>query len=179
MENSGVFKPLLSVRREQAPGSSVRGFCARRRKDAILVDRQPPISYAKGSELLKRLQAAVCELSGSTIRVEVHHLRKLADLNRHRRKEVPAWFRLMAARKRKTLITYRVCHEAILADGRRNRHSRHESLESRVRRKLASAVCAVRRVVTSPGSTVKHLKKCVGLPAYPRSKDQRDSSMLG
>jgi hypothetical protein len=63
--------------------------------------------------LLKRLQADACELCGSTIRVEVHHLRKMADLNRHKRKQVPTWFRLMAARKRKTLIACRACHEAI------------------------------------------------------------------
>jgi group II intron reverse transcriptase/maturase len=91
------------------------GFAIRRRKDAILVDQRPPNSYTKGTELLKRLQADVCELCGSSTRVEVHHLRKLADLNRRRRKEVPSWFRLMVARKRKTLIACRACHEAIHA----------------------------------------------------------------
>lgn len=30
-----------------------------------------------------------------------------------------------------------------------------------------------------PGSTGKHSKEVFGLPAYPRSKDQRDRSMLG
>ncbi len=99
------------------------GFAIRRRKDAILVDQRPPVSYAKGSELLKRLQADVCELCGSTIRVEVHHLRKMADLNRHKRKQVPPWFTLMAARKRKTLIACRACHEAIHA-GRLTRQAR-------------------------------------------------------
>ena len=89
------------------------GFAIRRRKDAILIDQRPPISYTKGSELLKRLQADACELCGSTIRVEVRHLRRMADLNRHKRKQVPTWFRLMAARKRKTLIACRACHEAI------------------------------------------------------------------
>jgi group II intron reverse transcriptase/maturase len=89
------------------------GFAIRRRTDAILVDQRPPLSYAKGSELLKRLQADECELCGSSVRVEVHHLRKMADLNRHRRKQVPTWFRLMATRKRKTLIVCRACHEAI------------------------------------------------------------------
>ena len=49
------------------------GFAIRRRKDAV-VDQRPPTSYTKGSELLKRLQADACELCGSTIRVEVHHL---------------------------------------------------------------------------------------------------------
>jgi group II intron reverse transcriptase/maturase len=91
------------------------GFAIRRRKDAILVDQRPPLSYRQGSELLKRLQADECEVCGSTVRVEVHHLRKMADLNRHRRKPVPNWFRLMATRRRKTLIACRACHEAIHA----------------------------------------------------------------
>src|SRR5712691_4483237 len=94
-------------------GAQFGGFAIRRRKDAVLVDQRPPISYTKGSELLKRLQADACELCGSTIRVEVHNLRKMADLNRHQRKQVPTWFRLMASRKRKTLIACRACHEAI------------------------------------------------------------------
>jgi group II intron reverse transcriptase/maturase len=99
------------------------GFAIRRRKDAVLVDQRPPLSYRQGSELLKRLQADECELCGSSVRVEVHHLRKMADLNRHRRKPVPNWFRLMASRKRKTLIACRACHEAIHA-GRPTRQAR-------------------------------------------------------
>lgn len=91
------------------------GFSIRRRKDAVLVDQQPLTAYTQGTELLKRLQAETCELCGSTRQVEVHHLRKLVDLKRHGRKEVPRWRRLMAARKRKTLVTCRACHEAIHA----------------------------------------------------------------
>jgi len=91
------------------------GFSIRRRKDAILVDQRPPGAYTKGTELLKRLQADACELCGSTFQVEVHHLHKLADLGRQQRREVPAWLRLMAARRRKTLVVCRACHEAIHA----------------------------------------------------------------
>ena len=91
------------------------GFSIRRRKDAILVDQRPPGAYTKGTELLKRLQADACELCGSTLQVEVHHLHKLADLQRQQRKEVPGWLRLMAVRRRKTLVVCRVCHEAIHA----------------------------------------------------------------
>jgi len=76
-------------------------FAIRRRKAAGLVDRRPPSSYTKGSELFKRLQADACEVCGSTIRVEVHHLRKMGDLDRHKRKQVPTWIRLMAARNAK------------------------------------------------------------------------------
>jgi hypothetical protein len=39
----------------------------------------------------------------------------MADLKRHGRNEAPAWVRLMAARKRKTLVVCRACHEAIHA----------------------------------------------------------------
>lgn len=91
------------------------GFSLTRRKDAVLIDHQPPRAYTKGTELLKRLQAQECELCSSTENVEVHHIRKLADLQRRGRNEVPAWKRLMAARRRKTLVTCRSCHEAIHA----------------------------------------------------------------
>jgi group II intron reverse transcriptase/maturase len=91
------------------------GFPLKHRKDAVLVDQQPPRAHTKGTELLKRLQAEACELCGSTRQVEVHHIRKLADLNRPGRKEMPGWMRVMAARRRKTLVLCRSCHEAVHA----------------------------------------------------------------
>ena len=91
------------------------GISLRRRKDAILIDQRPPMAYTKGRELLQRFQADECELCGSTVQVEVHHIRKLADLQRPGRNEVPGWRRVMAARQRKTLVTCRDCHEAIHA----------------------------------------------------------------
>jgi hypothetical protein len=91
------------------------GFAIQRQKDAVLIDQRPPVAYVKGTELLKRLQGDECELCGSTLQVEVHHIRKLADLKQHQGKEVPAWKRIMATRRRKTLIVCRVCHEAIHA----------------------------------------------------------------
>jgi group II intron reverse transcriptase/maturase len=109
------------------------GFAIRRRKDAILIDQRPPVAYTRGTELLKRLQADACELCGSTIRVEVHHIRKLADLKRPGRKEVADWQRIMATRKRKTLITCRVCHEAIHAGRPTRQRISVDSLESAVR----------------------------------------------
>jgi hypothetical protein len=45
----------------------------------------------------------------------VHHIRKLADLNRRGRKPLPDWVRLMASRRRKTLVLCRVCHDNINA----------------------------------------------------------------
>ena len=40
------------------------------------------MASAKRNELIHRLLAERCELCESTDRLEVHHLRKLADLNR-------------------------------------------------------------------------------------------------
>jgi hypothetical protein len=68
-----------------------------------------------GTELLQRLLANACEACGSTENVEVHHVRKLADLNHQGRKSPPAWVRLMASRRRKTLVLCRVCHDNIHA----------------------------------------------------------------
>jgi predicted HNH restriction endonuclease len=47
--------------------------------------------------------------------IEVHHLRKLADLKVKGQREKPAWMIKMAALKRKTLIVCEACHDAIHA----------------------------------------------------------------
>jgi len=79
---------------------------------ATLVDRPPP-SWNNRSELEKRLLAQVCEICGATRKtdsIEVHHIRALKDLNRYEGREKPLWVKVMAARKRKTLVLCRTCH---------------------------------------------------------------------
>jgi len=73
-----------------------------------------PKEYAR-NDLITRLQAETCELCGATERIEVHHVRKLADLKRRwsGRKAKPQWVTTMIALQRKTLIVCRPCHEAI------------------------------------------------------------------
>jgi group II intron reverse transcriptase/maturase len=90
------------------------GISLTRDPDAALSD-QPYQVDGRRTELLQRLLADACELCGSTDHVEVHHIRKLADLNKPGRKERPAWAKEMAARHRKTLVVCRDCHEAIHA----------------------------------------------------------------
>ncbi len=91
------------------------------------------------SELLQRVLADTCELCGSKEKVEVHHIRKLADLEKPGRKDKPAWVKQMATRRRKTLVVCRPCHEAIHA-GRSTTPFRKQGPESRVRGKLACSV---------------------------------------
>jgi hypothetical protein len=67
------------------------------------------------SELLTRLLADECELCGSRINVEIHHVRKLADLTVKGQKERPHWMKVMSSRKRKTLAACRECHDNIHA----------------------------------------------------------------
>jgi hypothetical protein len=91
------------------------GIPLKRHQEAILVDRLAQFVMTNRSELLQRVRADICELCGSQEKVEVHHIRKLADLDKPGRREKPVWVKQMAARRRKTLIVCRKCHEEIHA----------------------------------------------------------------
>ena len=86
------------------------GIPLKRQRQAVLVDQQPQRYRTDRNELIKRLLADECEMCGSTVDVEVHHIRALRDLNVKGRREKPRWVQLMAARKRKTLVVCRTCH---------------------------------------------------------------------
>ena len=58
--------------------------------------------------------AGQCEICDSVVNLEVHHVRKLADLSRPGPGK-PAWMRLMAMRRPKTLITCSRCHHDVHA----------------------------------------------------------------
>ena len=86
------------------------GIPLKRNKQAVLVDQQPQRYRAERTELIQRLLADECELCGSTVDVEVHHIRALRDLNVKGQGEKPLWIQVMAARRRKTLVVCRPCH---------------------------------------------------------------------
>jgi group II intron reverse transcriptase/maturase len=68
------------------------------------------------SELEKRLLADICEYCGTTAgaeQIEVHHIRALKDLKAYDGREKPAWVKIMAARKRKTLVLCATCHQNV------------------------------------------------------------------
>lgn len=81
--------------------------------------------YASGTELTKRMSANQCEYCGRTDRpMEVHHVRKLKDLNS--KPNLKTWERVMIARNRKTLILcagsvdscHNLLHKGMLPDKR-------------------------------------------------------------
>ena len=92
------------------------GIPLKRHQQAEIHDQPKTIIHQVGTvELTQRLLADSCELCGSTTHCEVHHVRKLTDVQVKGRKEKPLWMKTMAARRRKTLVVCRKCHQAIHA----------------------------------------------------------------
>jgi hypothetical protein len=86
-----------------------------RKRTAVVTDLKPVMATAKRNELIHRLVVGRCELCEGTMGLQVHHIRKLADLNKPGRPERPPWVQLMAMRKRKTLVVCEACHHNIHA----------------------------------------------------------------
>jgi hypothetical protein len=99
----------------QAPlAAHFGGVSLRWNKWVTVNDRAEPI-WSKRSEVVERLMAQTCELCGATLNIEVHHIRKLADLERTGRHDKPEWACVMATRRRKTLVVCQSCHNQIHA----------------------------------------------------------------
>lgn len=114
----GYTLTCLEVKRERGEGkppmiARFGGIALRRVDNAILNDQLPMTIAGKRNELLKRLTANTCEICGAKENIEVHHIRKLADLKLKGRRERPWWVEHMASRRRKTLVVCRKCHWAI------------------------------------------------------------------
>jgi hypothetical protein len=105
-----------SIERRQPLVARFGGIPLKRQRAAVIDDRQPPPVTIRRKQLITRLQAGRCELCEHRTPVEVHQVRKLADLTRPGRPQ-PAWAQLMAKRRRKTLVVCPICHHSI--------HSRH------------------------------------------------------
>jgi hypothetical protein len=113
----------IHVAQEGKPALSTHwgGISLKRQQDAVLIDTPTQVWNAR-TELVERLLADTCELCGAQGKVEVHHVRRLRDLQRRDRPEKPAWVQIMAARQRKTLVVCNRCHNDIHSgriDGRR------------------------------------------------------------
>lgn len=62
------------------------------------------------SEVVQRLLAGKCELCGAEGKVQMHHIRKLADLEKKGQRPKEEWQKIMSARRRKTLAVCEDCH---------------------------------------------------------------------
>uniref|UniRef100_UPI000AE8EC42 reverse transcriptase/maturase family protein n=2 Tax=Nocardia amamiensis TaxID=404578 RepID=UPI000AE8EC42 len=90
------------------------GIPLRRQLDAVVTDRVLVPGIVRYTQLIDRLLVNRCEICQRTENISVHHVRKLADLDRPGRPQ-PAWAELMAKRRRKTLVVCRACHDNIHA----------------------------------------------------------------
>jgi len=85
---------------------------------AAIKDTPHQLPWNNRSELEKRLLAQVCEVCGATHvtnKIEVHHIWALKDLNTYDGRDKPGWVKIMAARRRKTLILCQTCHRNLHA----------------------------------------------------------------
>jgi group II intron reverse transcriptase/maturase len=87
------------------------GIPLRRRKHARLIDGAWPTH--RGTQLIARLTTGICELCDSRDGITVHHVKRLADLNRYSPTAAPPWVQAMRASRRKTLIVCARCHGSI------------------------------------------------------------------
>ena len=118
---NGYSYKVLAV---EIPGSQGRQFAywggiSLKRVDVgqgYIIDRtvKDELPQPAKLELIRRLQSNRCELCGSTEKCEVHHVRKLVDIERQwRNREKPAWVERMLQIRRRTLVVCEKCHHEI------------------------------------------------------------------
>jgi group II intron reverse transcriptase/maturase len=86
------------------------GIPLRRQDRAVIYDHQPAGRFYPHRELVTRFLNGICEICGGTDSIQVHHVRKLANLGKPGPLQ-PEWARLMASRRRKTLVVCEHCHQ--------------------------------------------------------------------
>ena len=93
------------------------GIPLKRTKLAEMTDRQLVRPPHRRKELIQRLLHGRCELCDSQDDIHVHHVARLAELAGPGPQ--PEWKRIMAGRRRKTIVVCRTCYDAIHSTARR------------------------------------------------------------
>jgi group II intron reverse transcriptase/maturase len=85
-----------------------------RKRDVVINDTIAHIHTGR-TQLVERMLADTCELCGSRVDVQVHHIKKLKDLRKkwQGRKDKPEWVKKMIAIRRKTLVVCKKHHDMI------------------------------------------------------------------
>lgn len=89
------------------------GLALKRVKHPVIKDQVLTPYPRMRSEIIDRLLHDTCEVCGSKEHIEMHHIRKLADLHKEGRREKPLWMKIMISRKRKSMPLCRHCHDDI------------------------------------------------------------------
>ena len=108
------FKVIIPREDKKPLIATFGGIPLIRKERATIKDETAQVAaHHSRSELIQRMMANECELCGSHKNIQIHHIRKLADLDKPGRKRKPKWMKIMSARKRKTLAVCRDCHYKI------------------------------------------------------------------
>jgi len=107
------------IRRQDKPAlvATFGGTPLKKKPFAVLEDSDPKnrIINNNRTEIEQRLLADTCECCGSKEDVEVHHVRRISDLNVRVGQPAPNWKLKMVSMRRKTLAACRECHDRIHA----------------------------------------------------------------
>jgi hypothetical protein len=105
----------LTIKREgKAPlTATFGGLSLTRRKNPVIKDQVLRPYFNMRSEIIERLLNDTCEVCGAQERIQMHHVRKLKDLNKKGKREIPLWMKVMISRKRKSIALCKTCHEDI------------------------------------------------------------------
>jgi hypothetical protein len=85
----------------------------------------PPASGATAPRSSSGCWPASASYAGRGKQVEVYHIRALKDLNRKGEGHPPEWVTRMAARRRKTVVVCRACHEGVHSGSPHGNHDEH------------------------------------------------------
>ena len=101
---------LIIPREGKQPLVATFGGISLTRKDTAIQDQVIMPHIRKRSEIVEKLLNDTWEVCGAKEHVEMHHIRKLADLHKKGRKAKPQWMELMISRKRKSIPLCKTCH---------------------------------------------------------------------
>jgi group II intron reverse transcriptase/maturase len=102
------------------------GLSLRRRKKTVITDQVLKPYIRTRSEIVEKLLNDTCEMCGAKEKVQMHHIRRLKDLDvkgkkTEGRRELPLWKKIMISRKRKSIPLCKECHENVHHNGPRTR----------------------------------------------------------
>jgi hypothetical protein len=89
------------------------GLTLKRRKSPAIKDQVLTPYIRTRSEIVEKLLYDMCEICGAKEKVQMHHVRKLRDLKKKGKREMPPWRKVMIARKRKSIPLCKTCHDDI------------------------------------------------------------------
>jgi group II intron reverse transcriptase/maturase len=102
------FEAVVERRKGSTPlVARFGGIPLTRQKTAAINDQLPTRIAYPSRELIDRLSATRCELCERTGKVQVHHVRTLAELDAC---DPTPWAKVMTKRRRKTLVVCADCH---------------------------------------------------------------------